>query len=251
MTEQPETPELDSDQQKLADRRQLLRMGAAGLPMVLTLKASAQQVLISQLQCAFVLPRRVRILVNCNGAAWVGSRRLRYRNGKGWNVADIKAFKENADYVFPSGTVPSSYRPTECPEVVCDADDDNGGDDNDIGSGNGSSALSELDALLNSPMPSNAAEIASFDAGNRRSDDDDDDDDCDPEWQDNGYARYTISRNTEIKPSDYLGNNGGWNPSGSKGLYIILSLSYANSYGNAGSWPGISCVVSILNYLGS
>lgn len=243
MTEQPEIPELDSEQRKLADRRQLLRMGAAGLPMVLTLKASAQQVLVSQLQCAFVLPSRVRILVNCDGAAWVGSGRIRYRNGRGWNVADLNAFKSNADYVFPAGTVPSSYRPTACPEVVCDADDD---DDN--GNSYGNDTLSELDALLNSPMPSNAAEIAGFSVNSGGSDDDDD---CDPEWQDNGYARYNISRNTEIKPSDYLGSNGGWNPSGSKGLYILLSLSYANSYGNSGSWPGISCVVSILNYLGN
>ena len=244
VTEQPEKPELDAEQRKIADRRQLLRMGAAGLPMVLTLKASAQQVLISQLQCAFVLPSRVRILVNCNGAAWVGDGRIRYRSGQGWNVADIKAFKENADYVFPSGTVPNSYRPSACPEEVCSADDD---DDNG-NSFNANDVMSELDALLNAPMPSNAAEMATFAVNSK---DDDDDDDCDPEWQDNGYARYNISRNTEIKPSDYLGSSGGWNPSGSKGLYILLSLSYANSYGNNGNWPGISCVVSILNYLGS
>lgn len=217
--------------------------------MVLTLKASAQQVVISQLQCVFTLPRRVRILVHCDGRAWVGSRRVRYRNGKGWKVSDLTRFKDEADYVFPSGTVPSSYRPSECPEVVCDADDD---DDNGNSIDNAAGAqISELDALLNSPMPSNSAEIEAFRAntGGNDDDDDDDDDSCDPEWQDNGYALYTLSRNTEIMPSDYL-NGTSWNPTGDKGLYIALSLTYANSYGSQGSWPGISCIASILTYLG-
>ena len=244
MTERPQTNETEREnQQRLSDRRQLLKMGAAGLPMVLTLKASAQQVVISQLQCAFVLPRRVRILVNCDGAAWVGRRRVRYRNGQGWKVADLNRFKNEADYIFPAGTVPNSYRPSACPEVVCsgDDDDDNGG--NNINNG----VVSELEALLNAPMPSNAAEIANFNGRSKK--DDDDDDSCDPEWQDNGYTLYTLSRNTEIKPSDFL-NGTSWNPTGTRGLYLILSMTYANSYGNAGGWPGISCVASILTYLG-
>lgn len=244
MSEKPETPNRNLEEQKLADRRQLLRMGAAGLPMMLTLKASAQEVLVSQLQCAFVLPSRVRILVNCDGKAWVGSRRVQYRSGQGWRVSHLDRFKDEADYIFPDGTVPSSYRPTACPEEVCVIDDDDDG--NSIGD-NAENTLSELDALLNSPMPSNASEIEGFSGNSMRSDDDDD---CDPDWQDNGYSLYTLSSNTEIKPSDYLNNTGGWSPSGTQGLYIILSLSYANSYGNSGSWPGISCVVSILNYLG-
>ena len=116
--------------------------------MVLTLKASAQQVLVSQLQCAFVLPARVRILVNCDGAAWVGSRSVQYRNGQGWRVSHLVRFKDEADYVFPAGTVPNGYRPTACPEEVCNPDDDDDGWNNG-GDGN----ISELDALLNAPMP--------------------------------------------------------------------------------------------------
>lgn len=244
MTERPENSEYNpEDQKRLSDRRQLLKLGAAGLPMVLTLRASAQQTLVSQLQCVFKLPSRVRILVDCDGRAWVGSRRVQYRSGQGWRVSHIIRFKDEASYVFPSGTVPSSYRPTACPEEVCDADDD---DDN--GNSYNRNAISELDALLNNPMPANASEIANYSANAGRSDDDDDD--CDPDWQDNGYALYTLSKNTEIMPSDHLGN-GGWNPSGdAEGLYIVLSLTYANSYGNQGGWPGISCVASILTYLG-
>lgn len=244
MTELPQkTGTEPENQQRLSDRRHLLKMGAAGLPMVLTLKASAQQVVISQLQCVFALPRRVRILVNCDGAAWVGSRRVRYRNGQGWRVSDLVRFKDEADFVFPSGTVPNSYRPSACPEVVCNPSDD----DDDNGNGINSAGVSELDALLNAPMPTNAAEFANFNGRSKK--DDDDDDSCDPEWQDNGYTLYTLNRNTEIKPSDYL-NGTSWNPTGTKGLYLTLSLTYANSYGNAGSWPGISCVASILTYLG-
>lgn len=245
MTERPENSEDASENLKrLSDRRQLLKLGAAGLPMVLTLKASAQQVVISQLQCAFVLPKRVRILVDCDGRAWVGSRRVRYTNGKGWLVSDLDKFKDRANYVFPANTVPSDYRPSECPAEVCDPDDD----DDDDNSYNSSNQISELDALLNAPMPSNASEIAGFTQNSSRSDDDDDD--CDPKYQDNGYELYTIDKKSEITPADYL-NGSNWDPSSdAKGLYIALSLTYANSYGNQGSWPGISCIVSILNYLG-
>ena len=240
MTERPQKTETEQkSQQRLSDRRHLLKMGAAGLPMVLTLKASAQQVLVSQLQCAFVLPARVRILVNCDGAAWVGSRSVQYRNGQGWRVSHLVRFKDEADYVFPAGTVPNGYRPTACPEEVCNPDDDDDGWNNG-GDGN----ISELDALLNAPMPTNAADFANYSGRS-----DDDDDSCDPAWQDNGYSLYTLSKNTEIKPSDFL-NGSSWNPSGTTGLYLALSLTYANSYGNSGSWPGISCVASILTYLG-
>ena len=61
------------EQLKRSNRREILRLGAAGMPMVLTLKASAQQAVISQLQCAFRVPERVRVMVNAEGTAWAST----------------------------------------------------------------------------------------------------------------------------------------------------------------------------------
>ncbi len=243
MTDRQQTPETENKtQQRLSDRRQLLKMGAAGLPMVLTLKASAQQVVVSQLQCAFVLSSRVRILVDCDGTAWVGSSNITYWNGYGWYVPHVTYFKDNADYVFPAGTVPNSYRPSSCPFEPCD--DDSGGKGKGNSGDYDNDGISELDALLNAPMPANAADFGNFNSRSRK-----DDDSCDPNWQDGGYAFYTLNSNTEIKPVNYL-NGASWNPTGTRGLYLLLSMSYANSYGKSGTWPGVSCVASILSYLG-
>lgn len=183
------------------------------------------------------------MLVNCDGAVWVGTRRVRYRNGKGWKVSDITRFKDEASFVFPNGAAASGFRPVDCPEVVCNADDDDDDDDNSIG-GN---ALSELDRLLNTSLPSNASEIAEY--GNSRRRDDDDDDDCDPEWQDNGYALYTISKNTEVTPGGIIDGSTSAS-SDAQALFVSLSVNYSNDLNGQSGWPGISCIISILNYLG-
>lgn len=232
----------------MADRRQLLRLGATGLPMVLTLKASAQQAVVSQLQCIIVTPRRYRILVDCDGRAWVGRRNVQYRNGRGWNVAQIARAKEEALWIFEAGAVPSGYRPTDCPEVVCNPSDD---DDDDNSAENSSNGLSELDALLNASLPVNFAENSSTASGwNRGDDDDDDDDDCDPDYQDNGYALYTVSSGSQISAGEYLTGSVS-NPDASHALFIELSQVYHSSGATGGTaWPGISCIASILTYLG-
>lgn len=284
------SPLSQAESEKLEARRRLLKLGGAGLPMVLTLKASATEVLVSQLQCVIRLPSRMRILVDSDGAAWVGSRRIEKHRTKGFKIADIQRFKQEADYVFPSGSVPNQYVPTACPPSYGggDDDDDNGGgwgdddghggwgysdgngsgysnsswgddddgcdDDSGWGGGGGDgwdSATIELDHMLQASLPSNADGMTGSYGGS--GDDDNggwgDDDDCEPEYTDCGYNYYTLRRNTNITPADYLSGSS-WNPSGTEGLFIALSLTYANSYGNQGAWPGISCIVSILNYLG-
>lgn len=228
---------------RIAERRHLLMLGAAGLPMMLTMKASAREVLISQLTCTVKLPRRMRILVDCDGVAWVGTKNIQYKNGKGFKVAHITRFKDNASYQFPAGTVPNDWRPDVCPIEECNNDDDDDDDyDYDY-----ASASAELDELMRASMSDQADGIML--AAARKGDDDDDDDDCDEDWIDSGYAFYNISKNTVITPADHISGNS-WNvQNNNNGLYIVLSLAYESSHGNTAGWPGISCIFSILTYL--
>jgi len=105
--------ESKSAQEKLASRRNLLRMGAAGLPMVLTLKASARQAALSQLQCFFRLPSRYRIMVNSNGEAWASTtNNVGFNNNRqAWRGDQLDDFILPANSVhFPAG-VPAVYIP--------------------------------------------------------------------------------------------------------------------------------------------
>ena len=257
---QKNTARQQSKSDLLESRRQVLRMGAAGLPMVLTLKASANEILISQLQCIIRLPKKVNILVDENGKAWVGTKNIKSKRNRGLKISDIEKFKEDAQYVFPNGSAPGDYRPDACPPDNCGDDDDDpwGDDDGDDDNGDDDSwdlATTELDQMLRSSLPSQADGMAAFasdddeDEDDDDGDDDDDEEDCDEEYTDCGYNFYKLRKNQEITPADYL-NGSSWNPSGAKGLYVALSITYADSYGNQGSWPGVSCIVSILNYLG-
>lgn len=256
MTEKPilpDTPDTEvhgsepvnsSASSKMAERRQLLMLGAAGLPMMLTLKASAREVLVSQLNCTVNLPQRLRILVDCDGRAWVGTRNIEYKSGKGFKVSDIEKFKDKASYAFPGGTVPNNWLPDTCPIEECDNGDDDDDDDFDF-----ESASTELDELMRASMPVQADGIM-LAAARKGDDDDDDDDDCDDNWIDSGYAFYTINKNTTIAPADHISGSG-WSPqNNNNGLFIALSLAYESSYGNTSGWPGISCIFSIVTYLG-
>lgn len=172
-------------------RRALLKLAATGMPMVLTMKASASGPLISQLQCFYKLGVRQRILVDDTGAAWVGTERIRYRSGRGFKESDIVAFKATST-AFSAGAAPSQFRPLAC-------------------SGN-----------------------AQQQSG----------------WIDCGYNFYSIGANATITPADYL-NGSTWNPGTTKkGLYLELTRQLALSPASGNGWPGISCVNSILIYLG-
>ncbi|NVJ98124.1 MAG: hypothetical protein HWE25_08230 [Alphaproteobacteria bacterium] len=105
--------EQDNKKEFQERRRQLLRLGAAGVPMVLTLKASAAQPVHSALDCSFVIPTTSNILVDSDGRAWIGSRGVREKSGE-LKVSDIDKFRQQADFVFPNGSAPSKFRPDTC-----------------------------------------------------------------------------------------------------------------------------------------
>ena len=235
------------EESRIAERRQILMLGAAGLPMMLSVKASAREVLVSQLNCVIDFSSRLRILVDCDGKAWVGTDNIEYVNGQGFNVEDIESFKNNATYTFPAGDVPNEWLPDTCPIEECSNDDDDDDDDYDFDL---ESASSELDELMRASLPSQADGIilASKPKGKG---DDDDDDDCDEDWIDSGYALYKYGSNFSISPADHI-DGGSWNPQSNKrGLFITLSLVYESRHGDTPGWPGISCIVSIVNYLGT
>lgn len=239
-----------------AHRRQLLRMGAAGLPMVLTLRASASGALISQLRCTFTIPNSTKILVDDTGQAWVGTSKLGISGNKPKNK-NISKFKNHAQYVFPAGTVPSSYRADACPPDPCD------GFANNLNDANVDSMFAHL---TDSEGDYQATEgFSGAGNGGSHSHNNNDHIQCDNhghqvdehghsigsntgKYAECGYKAYNVSNN-QIAPGDYV-NNGSWSlPGDEDGLYLSLSINYADSYGNTGGWPGISCIVSILNYL--
>lgn len=204
-----ETNISDAQSAKTEARRNVLKMAAAGMPMVLTMKASASGALISQLRCSFTLGVRQRMLVDPDGAVWVNTRNIAYDPTKGLYDDDIAAFKADG-IAFAAGSAPSQFRPLEC---ASSGDDDGSG-----GKGKGG--------------------------------DDDDDDDDDDGWTDCGYNYYRLGQNVTITPADYL-NGSTWNiGSNKKGLYLELTRQYALSGAMGANWPGVSCLSSILIYLG-
>lgn len=185
-------PEASAPKDTAATRRELLRLGAAGLPMVMTLNGSAASATVSQLQCFFRLPARVRIMVNANGNAWASTRlNVRFsRRRNAFRKDDLDAFLAAPDTIQFTGGVDTQYRPNSC---------------------------------------------TSQPTGN---------------WVDCGWNKFSIGNNAKITPANYLTNNNTWSFSGNKGLYVDLSLQYASQSSTGGGWPGISCIVSILNYIG-
>ena len=105
-----ETP---CEQDKLASRRNLLKLGAAGLPMVLTLKASARQAAVSQLRCFFNPGARHRIMVNSNGEAWAStSHNVGFnKNRQAWRGDQLDVFILPANSVYFPGPVPNDFIP--------------------------------------------------------------------------------------------------------------------------------------------
>lgn len=176
-----------------ATRRELLRLGAAGLPMVMTLNGSAASAAVSQLQCFFRMPARIRIMVNADGTAYASTRlNVRFsRNRNAFRKDDLDAFLAASDTIAFTGGVDAQFRPNAC----------------------------------SSPPTGN--------------------------WVDCGWNKFNLGNNAKVTPSRYLDGNNNWDFDGSsRSLYVDLSLQIA-SQSSSNSWPGISCIISILNYIGS
>lgn len=229
----------------LERRRQLLRMGAAGMPMALTLRAGATEAIVSQLRCVITIPGSLKILVDQDGAAWVGDRSVNTSKTK-----SINKFKNKADYEFSTGTVPVSYRP-DCGSSGDDSSDDSGwGDDSsdDSCSSDDSWSEADFDIFAHLDTPTSQSYSADYLAGSGG--DDSSDDHCHTQ-ESECYAVYSYSQGTEIIPGNYTNGGTGWSIGGGSDaeLYLALSLEYEEAYGSNGSWPGISCIVSVINYL--
>lgn len=272
MSEQQTTPKEDrlpikgkreGDQnQSLATRRRLLQLGAAGLPMMLTVKAFANPAVISQLRCTLDIPENWVILVKDDGQAWMGGN-ISYDN-QTLTDAVVASIKSESDYYFPAGTVTGDYLPTsdDCDTADDDADnkdkDKNKDDDDceqDDSSYNSYSSLmidgaSDLnnqawaDTLAPSgPSLSMLSTFSRFD---------EDDDDC---GQNDNCGIYKVYKTSNIVKGiyEYVNEGGEWTiPVSAEGLYLILSRHYVIENGNGmqGQLPGISCLHSVLSYLG-
>jgi hypothetical protein len=97
------------------ERRQVLRLGVAGMPMMLSMRASAQSFANSALDCTITIPADLSILVHRDGRAWVTDR-VNIGNGRLTNRR-VRRIQRRAQYFFPSGTVPDQYRETTCTDV--------------------------------------------------------------------------------------------------------------------------------------
>lgn len=232
-------------------RRQLLKMGAAGMPMLLTLRASAQEAVISQLRCVITMPNSFKILVDDSGAAWVGTRNIKTKNSGGFKTKSLAKFKDEANFVFPEGSVPGSYRPDECEYETCDESGHGHDDDFDLlahlSDENGTYAMNDF--------------LAGGGGGKGKGDHSHSQCDDDGHSMDEhghsigtnepcGYSLYEYSSSSTVTPGNFVSEGGSWTFSGDEGLYLALSIIYADEYGNDGNWPGVSCVVSVLNYIG-
>ncbi|UTW54143.1 hypothetical protein [Kordiimonas sp. SCSIO 12610] len=180
---------MSEEERRLKERRRVLQLGVAGMPMMLSLRASAQSVANSALDCTITIPRGLVILVNSDGAAWVTDR-VNIRNNRVTN-GRVRRIQRRADYVFPEGTVPAQYRPREC--------DDNGNGPN---------------VTL----------------------------DCQ-------YVIYRFDNNTTFEPGQFVDSTGQFNVSGDTGLYLVLAARFADQGGANSGFPGVSCLVSILDFV--
>ena len=98
------------------ERRQVLQLGIAGMPMMLSTRASAQSFANSALDCTVTIPADLSILVHRDGRAWVTDR-VNIGNGRLTNRR-VRRIQRRAQYFFSSGSVPEEYRQTTCTDVT-------------------------------------------------------------------------------------------------------------------------------------
>ncbi|WP_262693954.1 hypothetical protein [Kordiimonas aquimaris] len=109
----------DNNAKHKASRRAILSLAAGGLPMVMTMKASARQAVNSALTCAFRLPSRYRVLVDDQGNAWANptSLNINYRADRGgYRIDHITRFKNDSNTIpLPGAIFSPSFLPSACP----------------------------------------------------------------------------------------------------------------------------------------
>jgi hypothetical protein len=240
----------------LERRRQLLKMGVAGMPMVLTLRASAADAVISQLRCTITVSNSFRILVDDTGAAWMGTRTIRTKRDGSFKPKSLRKFKNKANFIFPGGSASESYRPEECEFLSCEEadNDDHGHHSHDESSSDLLAYLSDKDGTYAMNDFLAGSDEHTHGSGHSACDDNDHSQDehghSIPTNEPCGYSLYEYTTGHSITPGHYVSSGGSWNLSGDDGLFLELSIIYADENGEHGRWPGISCLVSVLNYLG-
>ena len=281
---------LPNDRQ-MADRRAVLRLGMAGLPMMVTLKASANSSYVSQLQCIMTIPSGYSAMIDVNGRVWLAV--TNWSSVPPITEEVVNDFKSSAVFVFPDGTAPSTYIPDgQCdpntgadpgtgPQPCDDDDDDNDDDDeDDSGGGSGGGSSDDDDDIdYNDPQyytekcprwerwgkkkqnrrreecftePSQNS--GGYGGGGSNDDDsDDDDDDC---GGDNGPATYSCAYtivnfpdNDQFHMGDVVSEGGQWSATGLRAFWIELATAYTREFPNGATFPGVSCLVSVLNFL--
>lgn len=240
-----------------ADRRRILKLGAAGLPMMMTVPVGAQSLLVSQLQCLLDIPSNWLILVDKKGRAWM----TRYGSYFGGPLSNykIQLIKWYADFSFPKRTVPTSFRPSK---QDCKKDDDGQQSYNSHESSNGNDPTALMsnfqwaDSLASSGGP---VAYNSNVAGQKFASADDQSANPSHNWgwdwgwgaHDQYCADYKtyLTSGTTTGVSDFVDENGNWTLSNDgDGLYVHLARQYLMTHGVSGGWPGISCLHSVLNY---
>jgi len=277
----------EKDSVFLEKRRQLLKLGAAGVPMLLTMKASASQPLHSALDCAITIPSGMCIMVGSDGAAWI-SASFNY-DGSKLTKNTVKRFKRASEYVLPAGSIPTRYRPDDtCPTDPCSSGGSGGSDDDEGHWSRNNQQESGFASLLDRLTLTRAAhaddvQYASswgsggddddnddggsncptsggddddnHDSGSHHGDSDDGHDDDDGGSSGGGdtsscdYKSYCVDSATEYPPGTFLDSSGNWNLSGDLGLYTIVAAKYGEYYGTYNNFPGVSCMLSIMTYL--
>lgn len=228
----------------LQERRNILRLGVAGLPMMFTLQASAQSAVISQLRCTMTIPCGYAALIDTSGKVYLAN--------KGWNTAPklskniVEDFKSGADFIFPAGTAPSEY----LPENKCDEDIDN--------RTSGSTGLSRFqDDETENPIDTT---------------DDVDEDNIESiyerarNFRRNRFRRHQEGKNNDKKldceytivvfpcddtfqMSEVVSAGGAWSASGLRAFWLDLARSYTQEFNTDKGFPGVSCLVSVLNFI--
>jgi hypothetical protein len=220
----PVSDKVSDSQRRQLERRRVLQLGIAGMPMMLSMRASAQSFAHSALDCTITIPAGLIILVNDEGAAWVTDR-VNLGNGR-LTQGRINRIQRRAQYSFSDGTVPDQFRPPGCPvdEDELDDDDDRDDDDDDRDDDD-----RDDDANLDGLSPRERR---------RRRE----------ERLACQYALFAFSGNTTFEPGRFVTPSGEFNVSGATGLYLVLAARFADQGANSG-FPGVSCLVSILDYV--